>query len=115
VDFALALRHGKGRRSATGLFFVLRDGVVTGDRSKEGLKDRFKHSINVVRHVAVPKSQHSEALTLKDSRPLLVVSNVVGVLRSIYFNDQALPYAAKIDDKSLDGVLPSEARTVEVL
>ncbi len=69
-----------------------------------------KHAIHIPKYFIVPKSQYTKTLRLQPGSPALIFFNLLVMLASIHFDDQALFKANKINDVSSQYLLPSKFR-----
>ena len=61
---------------------------------------RLKDAIPIPKYFIVPKSQHTKTLRLQPGSPALIFFNLLVMLASIHFDNQALFKADKINDVS---------------
>ena len=69
------------------------------------------HSPKIIHHLAVPETQHTKTLRFQKRRALIVIPFLIMMMPTIYLNDEFRPFAAKVNDESIDNNLVLEAQT----
>jgi hypothetical protein len=91
-----------------------------GERQGEGgvphnLENALKHSFEILQHVAVPESQHTNARSFERFRAADVASQVtrISVLAAIELDGEAGLLTIEVDDESADGMLAPELQLLD--
>jgi hypothetical protein len=78
--------------------------------------NRLQHTIQILKNLTVPKSDHLDALIVQECGPLIVFCPDFRfiVLPAIQLNDKPRLMTEEIQDKLLKGMLTAKAKTAEL-
>jgi hypothetical protein len=100
---------GQRGTSALGFWFFRRDGRVFPQR----ILDARQYSIDILQHIIIPESNHSESIFLEATCPRRILFDLVGMLATIDLDDESMLETAEIGDVIADEMLTAELGTVQ--
>ena len=76
---------------------------------------RFEHTACILKHFVVPEAQHSKPLCLEPFRMFSIRLHLMGILTTVYFNDQLLRQTPKIDDVVTERYLSTKSEAIQLI
>jgi len=76
---------------------------------------RFEHTACILKHFVVPEAQHSKPLRLEPFRTFSIRLHLMGMLTTVYFNDQFFRQTRKIDDVVTERYLSTKSEAIQLI
>jgi len=71
-------------------------------------QDHFEHAVDILEDIVIPESKHLESSLAQAFVTVVIVSDSVGMLAAVEFDDEFLLEASEVKDVVPVGVLPAE-------